>query len=122
MNSKKYAEKYAGRLVKVKTDGAHRGAVGLVSGYYGPHNWILLEVIESPRIDSYEQIRTNNKIYWGQFVFTRQLPLTIKWCTASIDGLELMPEIIISNAPDNCDDCGAVGEEVCKKDCPNKNQ
>lgn len=31
-----------------------------------------------------------------------------------------MPSPTLSNAPDNCDDCGAVGEQRCKDSCPNR--
>lgn len=120
MNCEEYAKKYAGKNVRVVA-GAYTGSIGIVSGWLRDL-WILLEIkyyviYRFPFKPMFSYDTTHTFVGWG---LTRILPKYMKWDAIPLTELELMEPLIQSNTPDNCDDCGAIGEAPCKEGCPNK--
>lgn len=119
MTSQEFAEKYAGMRVMINNytrDGIfyqnnYEGKFGKVAGwtfYSNDRIWIRLE-----------ESKYNNIPIDAILTIPRE----------SINGLDIrvpMESLMIieppklSNEPDNCLDCGAIGNEVCKERCPNR--
>lgn len=104
MTSKEFAETHAGCMVMINY-GIYKGEVGRVIGYSGSVSICI------------ELNKTYGSYYQPIFVVDYNTIRGMKWYFCFTD-LILMPKI--SNTPDSCDDCGAVGEEECKNNCPNK--
>lgn len=104
-----FAKKYSGIIVRHKKE----GLLGRVVGYNHGGSLILMEYVSG---DVY---KTNDTSAWQ---LTTYINNDKYYFHSSIYSL-IPPEEPIFNtnsAPDNCDDCGAVGEQKCKDNCPNK--
>lgn len=114
MTAKEYAEKYLGRRIKAKF--LMGCQYGIISGYSSYH--VVYEPLTPGHGNFVENARTLitllrpiEKFYYTSL---EGLPTDIK------DGHSHSFDGPAPNLPDNCDDCGAVGEEKCKDGCPNK--
>lgn len=106
-------ERYAGQRVKVIA-GNYEGWFGIITGWYDDDgcNYVLLECIDSSKV-----LSSN---YDGGYTFVRPhsgYPLHYIE-TDHFNDIEWPAPI--TTAPDDCDDCGAVGEEKCKPNCSNR--
>lgn len=115
MNQQIFAELYAGQFVKVARYGeAYNGTKGRVVGYRNnmgnDDNNIFIEV---------EGLGTDSG--WNKNDILYKVVNDIKYNCYLFPFSVLEPLIQPKAGPDDCDDCGAVGEEKCKESCPNAN-
>lgn len=115
MKAKAFAEKYVGQEVKVDGYVVYNGLIGRVVGYDSDGNNYLDRVIiqQSSHKEGFSIINSN-----GTTIILDNPTRRNDKCMGFQPGY--LSVISTSNLPDNCDDCGAVGNEVCKEGCPNK--
>lgn len=123
MTAEKFAKTYANNIAVISnyTDGLD-GIVGRIIGYdcgsHGDSNHCV--IIENDPVDN--NIDYNS--YLTGFVFHGYSVVDIS--TIQHKCLRIQPKYLsilykpTSPLPDNCDDCGAIGEQPCKDNCPNK--
>lgn len=112
--SQAFAEQYTGRKAKINSS----GVIGLITAWLSMKRWpnhILLEVIYKPEDVICLKWPSN---YTGNYVFVRPIyNINMLYAEADVSDITLLPITIM---PDDCDDCGAVGEQICKSNCPNR--
>lgn len=119
-NTLDFCREYAGWIVEI--EGNPRADYGRVVGYY--------KSIFNPDLlnEHYIIVELLDKIEYG-FTYDHQKcqavvePRTIRNRCLGIVMRRLKPltpPITPISLPDNCDDCGAVGEESCALTCPNR--
>lgn len=124
MNEEEFVDKYLGQLVRIRNV-KNSDSIGNVIGYCGKKSdnsysgQVLIRVVEGYHLSHLRREFGYSSKGW---VFKVEIPATecVNWLVALPENIELLESPPISNAPDNCDDCGAVGEEECKEECPNK--
>lgn len=125
MDSKTFAELYADQFVKV---------INYDEKYYGSYNNEKIGRVVGYSRTHHVGFGDN---YHNIYIEISKLPVSAGWNKKEIDILvvdsnsirngiyvypvyNLQPVIQPKTEPDDCDDCGAVGEQACKEGCPNQ--
>jgi hypothetical protein len=113
MTGKEFAEKYAGRKVKITYEGRNYEAI--ISGYYGGASGSLRPYVLLILITDSMYFPKNDRKTFGDCIFTNE-PLTeeFRWTFRNFYDLSLIQN------NDDCLDCGAKDDEPCKDTCPNR--
>lgn len=124
MNVKEFAEKYAGREADIRKGLYDQQYIVKIIGhtkYAIIVQFDDIDVLHDSSMcynNSYDEI--NDESAGWYLVIPDDGRIIYNNCF-EIENLIIRPlPPAPSNEPDNCDDCGAIGEEECKIGCPNK--
>lgn len=122
MNTPDFVEKYCGQEVKIiNTDKTL--SFGHIIGYCVPgsgnvyHGQVLIRISRGIIKEYHIRAAFSNNWVIKAYIPTNEV---IAWSCRFPQDIELVELPTPSNKPDDCDDCGAIGNESCKSDCPNK--